>query len=143
MTRRAAGLWCLAVFALLLVPAGCSEKRLGKPEETFHKPVLEKLAKAKLKVGDFQAVAKPEVYGAPACQEGRVAELAVLLCRYESPEKAASEAPKRLAFVGQAVTGAERLDGRLALVVADPDKKDLRGIAMQTLLQAFRSEKPF
>ena len=137
--------WILAALAILLFPAGCGEKPKTKADDTFHKPVVEKLAKAKLKVGDWKLVAKPETYGASACREGLVSELVVLLCKYESPEKAAAAAAaeKRLAFVGRAVSGAERVDGRLVLVVSDRDKKDLRGTTIQAIIQAFKTEKPF
>lgn len=126
--------------ALLGAP-GCGGK--GKAKEPFPKPILARFEKAKLKVGEWKAVEKADVYGAARCHAGTVGEVSVLLCEYDSAEKAEAASEKRLSFVGTAVTAAQRLDGKVALVVADPDKKDLRGVTIQAVLQAFKETKPF
>lgn len=141
MTAAARG--GLAALLGLVVATGCGEKSRPKADENFHKPALERLAKAKLKVGEFSAVDKPETYGALGCRLGTVAALPVLLCQYASESEVKAAAEKRLAFVGEAVTGAERVDGRVVLVVSDPDKKDLRGVTIQAVLNAFKKVEPF
>jgi hypothetical protein len=125
----------------LVASAGCDDKATAKGP--FPKPILARFGKAKLKVGDFKKVDKPETYGASQCHEGPVGVVSVLLCEYPSSAKAEEAGDRRISFVGQAVTGAQRLDGKVALVVADRDKKDLRGLAIQAVLKAFKDEAPY
>lgn len=131
----------LALATCLVVIPGCDGK--SKENGPFPGPILARLKGAKLPVGEFQKVDKPERYGAQECQEGIVGELAVLLCQYETAEGAAKAENKRLSFVGKAVTGAERVDGRVALVVSDRDRKDLKGARIQAILKAFKDVPPF
>jgi hypothetical protein len=111
-------------------------KPAAKEEAPFQKAVLDGLAKAGLKVGEFeQTAARP--YKAKACVQGEVEGLDVLVCSYEA-EQPAQEATKSLEqFVGTATTGAVRQRGALSLAVADRKKSDLKGQQINKVLQAF------
>lgn len=137
--RRLSGRWTVLVAALALTGCG-KDKGASGP---FPKPALARFRSAKLEVGTFKPVAKPARYGAKECHEGTVSGLAVLLCKYADQAALARADAKRLTFVGRAVTGAQRVDGLEVLVVADPDKLDLRGKHIQRLLQAFKKKKAF
>jgi len=136
--RRISRLW--GVLPLLLL-AGCGKDKGSSGP--FPKPEQARFRSAGLEVGAFEPVDKPERYGANKCYEGTVSGLAVLLCRYSNAAALARSDAKRLTFVGRAVTGAQRVDGLKVLVVADRDRKDLRGKHIQRLLQAFKKQRPF
>ncbi len=136
---RACATVVLVAAWVVTLAAGCDDKAKGP----FPKPVLARLKKADLKPSGFKALDKPKTYGAKRCQVGTVNELAVLICEYESKEALAKSQKRRYRFLKGAVTGAQRADGKIAMVVADRDKKDLRGKTVQRILQAFKKTEPF
>lgn len=112
------------------------EPKPAAKEEPFQKAVLDGLAKAGLKVGEFeQTAARP--YKAKACAQGEVEGLDVLLCSYEAEQPALEAAKSLEQFVGAATTGAVRQRGALSLAVADRKKSDLKGQQINKVLQAF------
>jgi hypothetical protein len=110
--------------------------------QDFPAAILARFAADNLSIGPFSPVSQADMYGASACYGGTVQDVAVLLCQYASPEAAQAAEDKRLAFMGQAVTCAQRVDGNIALVAVDRDQKDVRGAAIQRVLQTFKKEQP-
>jgi hypothetical protein len=117
-------------------PAPVAKPELKPEAAPFQKQILDGLAKAGLKVGEFeQTAARP--YKAKACVQGEVDGLEVLLCSFEGEQPAKDAARSLEGFVGSATTGAVRQRGSTALAVADRKKLDLRGQQINRLLQAF------
>ena len=83
----------------------------------------------------------PTPYGAEQCFEGQVEGLAVLLCRFADTDGAKQGEEKLLRYVDGAITGLVRTNGNKALVVADPDKMDLRGQRIAKIAQIFSQGK--
>ena len=130
----------VAVVALALIPglglAGCGDKKKkrpsGFPASVVHDFKTEGLESSKFEKTD------PGPYGAEVCAEGQVEGLAVLLCRYDDADSAKGSEAKLLGYVQGAVTGLVRTKGKVAVVVADPDKMDLRGKNIAKIVKAFK-----
>jgi len=117
--------------------AGCSDKKKrpsGFPASVLHDFKAKGIESSKFEQTD------PAPYGAKDCVEGQVEGLAVLLCRYEDAGSAKGSESKLLGYVQGAVTGLVRTRGKVALVVADPDKMDLRGKHIVKIVKAFESK---
>ena len=85
-----------------------------------------------------QAAARP--YEAKACARGEVDKLDVLVCDFDI-EDAAKKGEKKLEqFLDGAVSGGVRRKGNRVLAVADRNKVDLKGEAINRLLKAFTGE---
>ncbi len=127
------------VVALALIlgvgAVGCGDKKKKRPSG-FPASVLHDFKAKGIESSKF-AKTNPAPYGAKVCAEGQVEGLAVLLCRYEDADSAKGSESKLLTYVQGAVTGLVRTRGKDALVVADPDKMDLRGKHIAKIIKAF------
>jgi hypothetical protein len=136
--RRSVLLLGNGVVALALIlgagSAGCDGKK--KRPSGFPASVLHDFKAKGIEASKFQKT-DPAPYGAKTCSEGQVEGLAVLLCQYESADSAKGSESKLLTYVQGAVTGVVRTRGKVALVVADPDKMDLRGKNIAKMVKAF------
>lgn len=128
------------VVALALIlgvgAAGCGDKKKKRPSD-FPASVLHDFKAKGIESSKFEQT-DPAPYGAKDCAEGQVEGLAVLLCRYEDTGSAKGSESKLLGYVQGAVTGLVRTRGKVALVVADPDKMDLRGKLIAKIVKAFQ-----
>ncbi len=120
-----------------LVACGGSKKKKARGGDSFPADVLDNIKSKGLEHSKFEQV-NPAPYGAGICASGQVEGLAVLVCEYETADKAKAAETRLLAFVKGAVTGLVRTNGQLAMVVADPDKMDLRGKNIAKLIKAFK-----
>jgi hypothetical protein len=130
----------LALALLALLSCGCSKKKGGDEAaepaagESFYQGTVDALKQAGLAVTPFEnAAARP--YGAKECARGGVAQLDVLLCRFDGD--ASGKQKKLEQFISGAVSGAVRAKGPLALAVADRKKADLTGKSINKLLKTF------
>jgi hypothetical protein len=114
---------------------GCGTDKKKRPSG-FPASELHDLKMKKLELSKF-AETDPAPYGAKQCAEGQVEGLAVLLCRYDDAAGAKAAEARLLTYVRSAVTGVVRTRGETALVVADPDKMDLRGKNIAKIIKAF------
>ncbi len=135
----------LAIVVLSLIlglaVASCGSSKSGKKKRgegaEFAPELLDNFKAKGLERSKFQEV-NPAPYGAGACTSGQVEGLAVLICQYESAAKAKASESKLLGFVQGAVTGLVRTRGDIGMVVADPDKMDLRGKNIAKIIKAFK-----
>lgn len=126
------------VLGLSLVACGGSKKSKSKGDgNDFPAEVLGNLKSKGLDHSKFEQV-NPAPYGAGICASGQVEGLAILVCQYDDAAKAKAAESKLLAFVQGSVTGLVRTKGPLAIVVADPDKMDLRGKNIAKIVKAFK-----
>jgi len=124
-----------AVLGLGLGLGACGKKKKKRPSG-FPASVLHDFKRGGLESSKF-AETDPARYGAEICAEGQVEGLAVLVCRYADAGTAKGSEAKLLTYVQGAVTGLVRTKGKVAMVVADPDKMDLRGKLIAKLVKAF------
>ncbi|MCA9663978.1 MAG: hypothetical protein KC503_00275 [Myxococcales bacterium] len=109
------------------------------PSASLTHTALMAAKQAGLRQGSFEkAAARP--YGATQCERGEIEKLDVLICRYAEAGSAKGAKAKLQAFVGSATTGAVRVRGAVAMVVADRAKSDLKGKGINKLLKAFGGE---
>lgn len=121
----------------LVACGGKKKKKKDYKGSDFPAAVLHDLKAAGLQSSSFQQI-NPAPYGAQICAEGQVEGLAVLVCAYDAPDKAKGAKSRLLGYAQGAVTGLVRTRGDLAIVVADPDKMDLRGKRIAKLVKAFK-----
>jgi len=125
-------------------PASGSAAEKGKPaaaDVPYAKQVSTSLEEAGLKPSAAfeQAAARP--YEAKACARGEIDKLDVLVCDYDA-EPAAEAGEKKLEqFVSGAVSGAIRRVGTRVLAVADRNKVDPTGAAINKVVKAFAGGK--
>lgn len=124
------------VLGLGLVACGGKKQKSKEDGDNFPAEVLESLKSKGLEHSKFEQV-NPASFGAGVCASGQVEGLAVLVCQYDDEAKAKAAESKLLTFIQGAVTGLVRTKGPLAIVVADPDKMDLRGKNIAKIVEAF------
>jgi hypothetical protein len=91
---------------------------------------------AGLRLADFHPIEDSRKLGGD-CQAGNVAEVAVVLCRYDQPQAASDAEENGLAMIGDA-TGASLANGPLLLVVADRHQADPNGRRINEITKTFR-----
>lgn len=115
-----------------------AEKGKPAPAEVPHaSQVSTDLEKAGLKPSAAfeQAAARP--YEARACARGEIEKLDVLVCDYDAEPAARGGEKKLEQFVSGAVSGAIRRAGNRVLAVADRNKVDPTGQALNKVIKAF------
>ena len=123
-------------------PGGAAEKDKPAAADVPHaKQVSTALEKAGLKPSAAfeQAAARP--YEATACARGEIDKLDVMVCDYDAEPAARAGEKKLEQFVSGAVSGAIRRAGNRVLAVADRNKVDLKGEAINKVVKAFSGGK--
>ncbi len=127
-----------ALLALALLCAGCG----GHPKRAGLEGIEDALAGAGLHVEGF-ADSEPRALAATRCRAGRIERILALLCSYATDDAVRHGRRAAEAFLGDAPTGVvlERPGAeRALLVLADRDRADRSGRALQKIARAFRAD---
>jgi hypothetical protein len=122
--------------ALLWPLAACEEEPDAASSVVINSWLQQGLGPADFQKLDGKALGKDAM-----CKQSKLKGLETTLCQYPDPAAASAARPAGLAHVGE-VTGVALPVGNLLLIVADRDKADPSGRAINEIVTIFRAKAP-
>lgn len=122
--------------ALLWPLAGCEEEPDAASSVVINSWLQQGLGPADFQKLDDKALGKDAM-----CKQSKLKGLETTLCQYPDPAAASAARKAGLTHVGE-VTGVALPAGNLLLIVADRDKADPSGRAINEIVKIFRDKAP-
>jgi hypothetical protein len=122
------------ILILCLALAACGDDDQAAPDTAGD--VAGAWRSAGLNVTGFAAT-DGRALGGGECARGKVDDIEVTLCRYNTEDAAKAAQPAGLELVGQ-TTGSALASGKFLLVVSDRDKTDPEGKRINQIIQTYR-----